>query len=106
VGLANDTVKQNRSMAIDMRFYWVRDRVKDGQFIIYWKKGSENAADYFTKHHPPADHRRIRSRYLHFDILDQNDQTKQTILVSVRGCVVESNMNNPRNQISLALSAR
>ncbi len=65
VGLANDTVKQKRSKAIDMRFYWVRDRVKQGQFIIYWKKGVENDADYFTKHHPPAHHRRMRSRYLH-----------------------------------------
>lgn len=30
VGLANDTVKQKRSKAIDMRFYWVKDRVKQG----------------------------------------------------------------------------
>ena len=50
---------------MDMRFYWVRDRVKQGQFIVYWKKGSENDADYFTKHHPPAHHRLKRSRYLH-----------------------------------------
>ena len=35
VGLANDTMKQKRSKAIDMRFYWVRDRVKQGQFVIY-----------------------------------------------------------------------
>jgi len=35
VGLSNGTVKQKRSKAIDMRFYWVRDRVKQGQFVIY-----------------------------------------------------------------------
>ena len=64
VGLANNTIKQKRSKAINMRFYWVRDRVKDGQFVIYWKQGSTNDADYFTKHHPPAVHRRLRSRYL------------------------------------------
>lgn len=28
IGLSNGTVKQKRSKAIDMRFYWVRDRVK------------------------------------------------------------------------------
>jgi hypothetical protein len=67
VGLANDTVKQKRSKAIDMRFYWVRDRVKQGQFVIYWKKGGDNDADYFTKHHPPAHHRRMRSKFLHAD---------------------------------------
>ena len=70
VGLANDTVKQKRSKAIDMRFYWVRDRVKQGQFIIYWRKGSDNIADYFTKHHPPAHHRRLRARYLHEDPIE------------------------------------
>ena len=26
-GIATDTVKQKRSKAIDMRFYWIRDRV-------------------------------------------------------------------------------
>jgi hypothetical protein len=70
VGLANDTVKQKRSKAIDMRFYWVRDRVKQGQFIIYWRKGSDNIADYFTKHHPPSHHRRLRARYLHEDPIE------------------------------------
>lgn len=65
VGLANDTVKQRRSKAIDMRFYWVKDRVKAGQFLIYWRRGSDNDADYFTKHHPPSHHRLKRSRYLH-----------------------------------------
>jgi len=65
VGIANDTIKQKRSKAIDMRFYWVRDRVRAGQFIIYWKQGLQNAADYFTKHHPTAYHRTQRPRYLH-----------------------------------------
>jgi hypothetical protein len=55
-----------------MRFYWIRDRVKQNQFHILWKKGSENLADYFTKHHPPAHHQRMRSRYL-----QQNDVVTQ-----------------------------
>jgi hypothetical protein len=63
-GIANDTVKQRRSKAIDMRFYWVRDRVRQGHFLIYWAKGKDNLADYFTKHHSPAHHRLMRSRYL------------------------------------------
>jgi len=70
VGLANDTMKQKRSKAIDMRFYWVRDRVKQGQFVIYWRQGSNNDADYFTKHHAPSHHRKMRNRYLHVDELD------------------------------------
>jgi hypothetical protein len=56
-GIANDTVKQRRSKAIDMRFYWVRDRVNQGLFIVHWRQGTDNLADYFTKHHSPAHHR-------------------------------------------------
>lgn len=59
-GIMNRTVKQVRSKAIDMRFYWVRDRVDQGQFRIYWAPGSQNIADYFTKHHSPAHHRYMR----------------------------------------------
>lgn len=63
-GLANDTITQRRSKAIDMRFYWIRDRTRQGQFRIHWKPGADNHADYFTKHHSPAHHRSIRNRYL------------------------------------------
>jgi hypothetical protein len=64
-GIINDTVKQRRSKAIDMRFYWIRDRVRQGQFRIHWRKGADNKGDYFTKHHPVAHHRAIRKVYFH-----------------------------------------
>jgi hypothetical protein len=63
-GIANDTVKQRRSRAMDMRFYWIRDRIDQGQFIVHWKPGKTNQADYFTKHHPPAHHQALRYTYL------------------------------------------
>ena len=64
-GIATDTVKQKRSKAVDMRFYWIRDRVRQGQFQVYWSKGQTNRADYFSKHHPASHHRAIRSTYLY-----------------------------------------
>jgi hypothetical protein len=33
-GIINNTVQQKRSKAMDMRFYWVKDRVEQGQFNI------------------------------------------------------------------------
>ena len=63
-GIANDEVKQRRSKAMDMRFYWVRDRVRQGQFLIYWSRGENNLADYFSKHHPASHHRVMRPVYL------------------------------------------
>jgi hypothetical protein len=63
-GIANKTVKQHRSKAIDIRFYWIRDRIKQVQFIINWRAGKDNLADYFTKHHSPAHHKLMCSHYL------------------------------------------
>jgi hypothetical protein len=64
-GIVHNTVKQQRSKAMDMRFYWVRDRVKQGQFHVYWAPGTGNLADYFTKKHSPTHHQRMRPIYLH-----------------------------------------
>ena len=74
-GIINDTVKAKRSKAMDMRFYWVRDRVKQGQFLIHWKPGAINLADYHTKHHPAAHHKEMRSVYLH----EESNSVKQCI---------------------------
>jgi hypothetical protein len=63
-GIANDTVKQRRSKAVDMRFYWILDRVQQNQFVVHWRRGIDNLADYFTKHHSPVRHRLMSRRYL------------------------------------------
>jgi hypothetical protein len=38
-GYINGTIKQKRTKAMDMRFYWIKDRVKQGQFNMYWGPG-------------------------------------------------------------------
>jgi hypothetical protein len=64
-GLANNTIKQNKSRHIDMRYHWIRDRVVQGQFNIFWDAGTNNLADYFTKHHAPIHHQKVRPIYVH-----------------------------------------
>jgi hypothetical protein len=59
-GILNNTMKQKRSKAIDVRFYWLRDRAQQGQFYIFWDSGKHNLADYYTKHHPVTYHRTMR----------------------------------------------
>jgi len=58
-GIANDTIKQKCSKAIDMHFYWVCDCMCQGQFHIFWSPGNSNWADYFTKHHPASHHQAV-----------------------------------------------
>ena len=64
IAIANKTCKQVRSKAIDMRFYWVQDRVEQGQFHIFWAPGAENMGDYYTKHHPIYHHQQMRPQIL------------------------------------------
>jgi hypothetical protein len=66
-GYNNGTIKQKRTKAMDMRFYWIKDRVKQGQFNVYWGPGYQNLADYFTKNHSPEHHKRMREIYIHAD---------------------------------------
>ena len=47
--IVNGTAKKSR--AIDMRFYWVRDRIRKTHFYVFWEEGGKNLADYLTKHH-------------------------------------------------------
>ena len=47
-----------------MRYYWLRDRQTQQQFNIFWGKGVNNDADYFTKHHAIKDNLARRSRYV------------------------------------------
>jgi hypothetical protein len=63
-GIANDTVNQRRSRAMYLRFYWIHNRIEHGQFIVHWKPGKTNQADYFSKHHTPAQHHALRYTYL------------------------------------------
>ena len=63
-GILTDEIKQKCSKAMDMRFYWLRDRVRQLQFKIYWKLGVCNDGDYVTKHHPTKHHIAVRHKYV------------------------------------------
>ena len=62
--LANNTCKQKRSKATDMRYHWIRDRIRQGHYVVRWEPGRDNLADFFTKLHPPKYHRENRKLYV------------------------------------------
>ena len=49
VGIALDIIKPKRIKSVDMRYHWIRDRIQQGQYIVTWRKGSDNLADFFMK---------------------------------------------------------
>jgi hypothetical protein len=83
-GYSNGTIKQKRTKAMDMRFYWIRDRVKQGQFNVYWDPGYQNLADYSTKHHSPAHHKIMREIHIHTS--EQPMNRKGIRDSALRGC--------------------
>ena len=77
-GIMNGTVKQKRTKAMDMRYYWLRDRVRQKQFNVFWEPGINNLADYPTKHHSGAHHRKVRDIYLY---------DKEKSPSTIQGCI-------------------
>ena len=65
VGIANDTIKAKRSKAMDMRYHWIRDRVKQNELTVEWCRGDSNLADFFTKPLPVHEYWRVRPQLVH-----------------------------------------
>jgi hypothetical protein len=76
-GIVNETIKQKRSKAMDMRYHWLTDRVRQKQFDVYRRSGRENLGDYHTKHHSAQHHKDMRHLILH----------EANSLQVLRGCV-------------------
>ena len=43
-----------------MKLHWLRDKTNRNQFRVFWAKGAENLADYYSKYHSVAHEKRIR----------------------------------------------
>ena len=63
-GVVNSKIQPKRTKAMDMRFYWLRDRETREQFRFFWRAGKLNLADYWTKHHPAMHHKNMRNKFL------------------------------------------
>lgn len=63
-GVVNNTIQPKQMKAMDMRFHWLRDRMNQMQFRFHWRPGPTNMADYWTKYHTAAHHKKIRREIL------------------------------------------
>ncbi len=60
VGIANNTIKRQRSWSMEMRFFWIGDKVAQDMYDLSWYPGQENLADYQSKHHVGSHHIAVR----------------------------------------------
>ena len=80
-------VRMKRSKAFDMRYHWLKDRVAQKQFNLYWAPGKNNGADYYSKHFPPSHHKTERFRP---GRLQRPSHLIQLLTTHLRGCVPTS----------------
>ena len=69
-----------------MRFFWITDQVKIGNFDPQWYPVQENRADYYTKHFDGRHHQAVRPGYLH----EKNSPRvlpQAAVPSALRGCV-------------------
>jgi hypothetical protein len=79
-GIANKVVKQKRSKAIDMRFHWIRDRIRQNQFGIVYIPTKENIADYMTKNLP----KELHDRFTFYLVRDTTNTATQCLIAQRR----------------------
>jgi hypothetical protein len=69
VGIANNSIKRQRSHSMEMRFFWVGDKIAQNMYDVSWHPRIENLADYQSKHHLGSHHVNVRPWYLHIENL-------------------------------------
>ena len=102
IGFLKSTMKQNRSKAIDMRFYWVRDRAKQNQFLIYWRPGANNVWDYVSKHHSPAHHQTMCPNF-YVNLVCQNPFSSTENCLQVLSICLQWGGDNPTINSSIVI---
>ena len=83
-GIINLQVQPKRTKAMDMRFHWLRDRgFNQKQFRFYWRPGTLQRGNYWTKHNSPSHHRQIRSDILtpYKTVLDFREKMEKIMVI-------------------------
>ena len=53
-GIIHKTIKQQRSRAMNMRYFWTISKQDDKTIDVSWHPERENIGDYASKHHSPT----------------------------------------------------
>jgi hypothetical protein len=104
-GIANGTVKKQRSRSMEMRYFYICDQVENHEFDVRWHPGQENLGDYASKHHDSRHHQRVRPVYLH----EPNSPTvlpRALTPSALRGCVGNQPVGSVGRPLAMLPQAR
>ena len=83
-----------------MRYFWITDQVKIGNFDVQWHPGQENRANYYTKLFDGKHHQEVRAWYLH-ETNSPRVLPRAAAPSALQGCV--GNISNGYNWTCLLL---
>jgi hypothetical protein len=67
VGIVNNTIKQQCSRAMEMRYFWLLNGNTRKYFKFFYQPGQENLGNYPSKHHTADIHQHVQPYYVHTD---------------------------------------
>ena len=62
-----------------MQYHWLRNRVQKGEFIVIWRKGTYNLADFFTKPLSVKDHQAVMHLLVRVPLSSPALQTRRAL---------------------------
>jgi hypothetical protein len=65
VGIVDNKIKQQKSQAIEMRYFWLLDGKTQQYFKSYYQPGLKNLGNYPSKHHTAAIYQHVKPYYVH-----------------------------------------
>ncbi len=109
IGVANNSVKRQHLWSMEMRYFWVCDKIAQDAYDVKWHPGQENLADYQSKYHPGVHHHAICLWYLHtkYSPLVLPRATRPSTLKGCVGtCPIQHICNVPLPQVPRVQSAK
>jgi hypothetical protein len=86
VGIVNNTIKRQRSRAMEMRYFWLLDQTTQQYVKVYYQPGAENMGDYPSKAHTGHIHKHVRPYYVQLEN-SPRELPRAAKPSSRRGCV-------------------
>ena len=65
VGIVNNTIKRQKSRAMEMRYFWLLDHEAQKMFEFLYAPGQENLGDFPSKNHSGDIYQHCRPYYVH-----------------------------------------
>jgi hypothetical protein len=81
--------------AMDMQFHWLHCCKAQDQYQFYWRPGTQNLADYLTKHHQASPHKAFWPQILTFASTDPENIKLNTLKNSATKSFIKSILFTP-----------